>query len=184
MSDHSDYKGYPKVGEFLKNEWEQLLLAHAEIVFKYLIKMGATKEDAEDIIQETIMKTIECLQQIEPKKMRAWMFKVAIHRYYTLYNKNKTIVHLNEEDLEKLKSVIEHVELNLLTKEMASELKEALQGLQPTFQQLLILKYYMELSYKEISEILDLKETHVKTYLQRARKSFKKIWEEKGYEQR
>lgn len=179
MSDHSDEKGYLKVGEFLKNEWEQLLLAHAEIVFKYLIKIGATKEDAEDITQETIMKTIECLGQIEPKKMRAWMFKVAIHRYYTLYNKNKTIVHLNEEDLEKLKPVIEHVELNLLTKEMASELREVIQGLQPTFQQLLILKYYMEFSYREISDILNMKETTIKTYLQRARNSFKKMWEDK-----
>ncbi|HHW39367.1 MAG TPA: RNA polymerase sigma factor [Bacillales bacterium] len=166
----------------MNNVWEQILLEHARIVFKYLIKIGATREDAEDITQETIMKTIECLGQIEPEKMRAWMFKVAIHRYYSLHNKNKSVVKLNEEDLERLLPVFEHVESNILTKEQASELEEVLHGLQPTFQQLLILKYYMELSYKEISEILDVKETHVKTYLQRARKSFKKIWEEKGYE--
>lgn len=164
--------------------WEQILLGHAKIVFKYLIKIGATREDAEDITQETIMKTIECLQQIEPEKMRAWMFKVAINRYYSLYNKNTSMVTLSEVDLERLLPVFEHVESNILTKEKARELEEVLHVLQPTFQQLLILKYYMELSYKEISEILDVKETQVKTYLQRARKSFKKIWEEKGYEQR
>lgn len=166
----------------MKNEWGQLLLEHAKVIFKYLIKIGATKEDAEDVTQETIMKTIECLQQIEPGKMRAWMFKVAIHRYYSLYNKNKSFVRLNHEDLELLIPALEHVEKNLLMKEQANELEAALQELQPKFQQLLILKYYMELSYKEISEIFDVKETFVKTYLQRARKSFKKIWEEKGYE--
>ena len=168
----------------MNNEWEQLLLEHAKVVFKYLIKIGATKEDAEDITQEMIIKTMECIQQIEPEKMRAWMFKVAIHRYYSLYNKNKSVVRLNHDDLERLKTVFEHVESDLLMKEQANELVEALQGLQPKFQQLLILKYYMELSYKEISEILDVKETLVKTYLQRARKSFKKIWEDKGYERR
>lgn len=168
----------------MNNEWGQLLLEHAKIIFKYLIKIGAPKEDAEDITQETIMKTIECLQQIEPEKMRAWMFKVAIHRYYSLYNKNKSVVRLNQEDLELLIPALEHVEKNLLMKEQANELEAALQELQPKFQQLLILKYYMELSYKEISEVFDVKETFVKTYLQRARKSFKKIWEEKGYEQR
>jgi len=184
VSDHYERKnGYPKVGEFLIQEWEQLLLEHAKIVFKYLIKIGATKEDAEDITQETIIKTIECLQQIEPDKMRAWMFKVAIHRYYSLYNKNKTMVHLNDEDLEKLKPAIEHVELNLLSKEMSRELGEALQGLTPTFQQLLILKYYMDFSYKEISEIVSMKETNVKTYLQRARITLKKLWKEKYNEQ-
>jgi RNA polymerase sigma factor (sigma-70 family) len=178
------YIGYPEVGEVLNNGWEQILLEHAKIVFKYLIKIGATREDAEDTTQETIMKTIEYLQQIEPEKMRAWMFKVAIHRYYSLYNKNKSVVRLNEEDLERLLPAFVHVESHILTKEQVSDLEEVLHELQPTFQQLLILKYYMELSYKEISEILDMKETHVKTYLQRARKTFKKIWEEKGYEQR
>lgn len=73
------------------------------------MKIGARKEDAEDITQETIIKTIECLLQIEPEIMRAWMFKVAMHRYYSLYNKNKTIVQLSEEDLERLKPAIEHV---------------------------------------------------------------------------
>ena len=158
-------------------------MAHAEIVFKYLMKIGATKEDAEDITQEAIIKTIECLQQIEPGKMRAWMFKVAIHRYYSLYNKNKTTVSLQEDDLEKLQPVIEDVSVSLLSKEEGTEMAETLQRLQPTFQQLLILKYYMEFSYKEISDILDMKETHVKTYLQRARNSFKKIWEEKQHGQ-
>lgn len=168
----------------MNNIWEQILLEHARIIFKYLIKIGATREDAEDITQETIMKTIECLQQIEPEKMRAWMFKVAINRYYSLYNKNTSVVTLSEVDLERLLPVFEHVEINILTEEKVSELKKVLHVLQPTFQHLLILKYYMDLSYKEISEILNMKETQVKTYLQRARKSFKKIWEEKGYEQR
>lgn len=163
----------------MKNEWEQILLVHAKIIFKYLIKMGATKEDAEDIIQETIIKTIEYLQQIEPDKMRAWMFKVAIHRYYSLYQKNKSTVSLQEGDLERLKPAIADVEIHLLSKEETKELVEVLQELQPTFQQLLILKYYMEFSYKEISDILNMKETQVKTYLYRARNTFKKIWEEK-----
>lgn len=181
----TNYKnGYPKVGEVLKYEWEQLLLEHAKIIFKYLIKIGAAKEDAEDVTQETIIKAIECLQQIKADKMRAWMFKVAIHRYYSLYNKSKLVVKLEDDDLELLSPILDQVESDLLTKEKANELAEVLQELQQTYQQLLILKYYMELSYKEIGEILGVKETHVKTYLQRARKSFKKIWEDKGYEQR
>lgn len=32
--------------------WEQYLLQEAHIVFKYLLKIGATKEDAEDVVQE------------------------------------------------------------------------------------------------------------------------------------
>ena len=37
----------------------QLLLTHAQIVFKYLRKIVASKEDAEDIVQEAIVKTFK-----------------------------------------------------------------------------------------------------------------------------
>lgn len=171
----------PKVGDVLKNDWEQILLEQAKVVFKYLIKIGVSKEDAEDITQETIIKTIEYIGQIYPSKLKAWMFKVAIHRYYSLYNKNKTTINLNDEDLHFFLPALEHVESSLLEKELTKELANALKNLQSTFQQLLILKYYMDLSYKEISDILDVKESHVKTYLQRARNTLKKVWEEKGY---
>ena len=89
------------------------LLAHAEVVFKYLLKIGATKEDAEDVVQEAIMKTIECLQQIKANKLRAWLFKVALHRYYTLYNKQKTQTIFTDSELEQFKSAI-HVEEQLI----------------------------------------------------------------------
>ena len=73
----------------MDKSWENYLLEEAQIVFKYLLKIGATKEDAEDVVQQAIMKTIECISQVQVEKLRAWLFKVALHRYYTLYNKNK-----------------------------------------------------------------------------------------------
>lgn len=161
----------------MNKDWEQLLLSHAEVVFKYLLKMGATKEDAEDVVQEAIIKTIECLTTIQSENLRAWLFKVALNRYYTMYNKQKRMTSLGEEDIEKLKSALDDVELQFLQKEQNSKVVEALQELQPVFQQLLLMKYDMDLSYKEIASILAVSESHVKTYLQRARKTFKKQWE-------
>lgn len=164
----------------MKKEWERLLLAHAEVIFKYLLKIGATKEDAEDVVQEAIMKTIECLSTIQPESIRAWLFKVALNRYYTMYNKQKRTTFLGEEEIEKLKSALDDVEQQYLQKEQNKKVLEALQGLQPKFQQLLLLKYDMDLSYKEIASILAMSESHVRTYLQRARKTFKKEWEALG----
>ncbi|MGE7954007.1 RNA polymerase sigma factor [Lysinibacillus xylanilyticus] len=161
----------------MNKEWERLLLAHAEVVFKYLIKIGATKEDAEDVVQEAIIKTIECLSSIQHDNLRAWLFKVALNRYYTLYNKQKRTTLIGDEEIEKLKIALDDVEQHYLQKEQNAKINEALLGLQPTFQQLLLMKYDMELSYKEIAAILAVSESHVKTYLQRARKAFKKQWE-------
>lgn len=161
----------------MNKEWERLLLAHAEVVFKYLIKIGATKEDAEDVVQEAIIKTIECLSTIRHDNLRAWLFKVALNRYYTLYNKQKRTTLIGDNEIEKLKIALDDAEQHYLQKEQNAKINEALQGLQPAFQQLLLMKYDMELSYKEIAAILAVSESHVKTYLQRARKAFKKQWE-------
>lgn len=161
----------------MDRQWERYLLNEAEIVFKYLIKIGATKEDAEDIVQESIMKTIECLSQINADKLRAWLFKVALHRYYTLYNKKKTQAFLTDEEIMQFQSSI-NIEEQLILGEQNMKLRETLQKLPQNFQQLLVMKYFMELSYKDMAAILDVSENHIRTYLQRARKALRKQWEE------
>lgn len=161
----------------MDKSWENYLLEEAQIVFKYLLKIGATKEDAEDVTQETIMKTIECLSQIQAKNLRAWLFKVALHRYYTLYNKNKRSVSLSNDEMQQFQSSL-NIEEHLLIDEQNQTLHRALQGLSSTYQQLLIMKYFMDLSYKEMASILDVSENHIRTYLQRARQALKKKWED------
>lgn len=166
-----------RVGEWMKRQWERQLLLEAEIVFKYLIKIGVTREDAEDVVQEAIIKTIECLSQIEAEQLRAWLFKVALNRYYTLYNKKKTQSYLSDEDIKQFQASI-NIEEHLISSERNNELHKSLLLLPHQQQQLLIMKYFMDLSYKEIATIIDRSENHVRTYLQRARKALRKKWEE------
>lgn len=166
-----------RVGEWMKRQWERQLLLDAEIVFKYLIKIGVAREDAEDVVQEAIIKTIECLSQIEADQLRAWLFKVALNRYYTLYNKKKTQSYLSDEDIKQFQASI-NIEEHLISSERNNQLHQSLLQLPHHQQQLLIMKYFMDLSYKEIATIIDRSENYVRTYLQRARKALRKKWEE------
>lgn len=59
---------------------------------------------------------------------------------------------------------------------------QALNELKPAYKNLLVLKYFMDVSYKEIGTILEMSEQKVKVYLYRARNKFKEIWEEKHNE--
>lgn len=62
----------------------------------------------------------------------------------------------------------------LLRKERRAEIEQVMEELSPIYKQLLILKYEMDFSYKEISELIGIREEKVKTYLYRARKLFQK----------
>ncbi|WP_100407826.1 RNA polymerase sigma factor [Bacillus solitudinis] len=158
---------------------EDLLIDEAKLVFKYLLKMGATKEDAEDIVQDTLYKTIKNIDSINENMVRSWLFKVAINNYYNLYRKMKTMVHLTSEELEMIKPSSNSTEEVYLNEQNKKDLMVALNELKPAYKNLLILKYFMDLSYKEIASILETSEQNVKVYLYRARNTFKHIWEGK-----
>ena len=161
-----------------KESLEDLLMDEARPVFKYLVKVGASKEDAEDIVQDTLYQAMKYIDSIHEDKVRAWLFKVAINRFYTLYKKQSRIVRLTSEEIEAIKPLMASAEDLFLTEQSKTELIQALNKLKPSYKNLMVLKYFMDLSYKEIAGILEMSEQNVKIYLYRARNTFKQIWEE------
>ncbi|MPM48520.1 hypothetical protein SDC9_95245 [bioreactor metagenome] len=65
---------------------------------------------------------------------------------------------------------------SFLVSEKKEEILKCLNSISEVQKNLLVFKYDMGLSYKEIAEILDINENTVKTYLFRAREQFKKVW--------
>ncbi|AFK85293.1 MULTISPECIES: RNA polymerase sigma factor [Thermoanaerobacterium] len=166
----------------MKDErFEDFLINKMTIIYKYLIKIGASCEDAEDIVQDTICKVIEYVDSISIDDIYPWLFKVSLNRYYNLYNKKKKEkIGIDDRILNSLYSdglIEEHV----LNEELKSNVHKILGLLKESYRTLLIFKYFVGLSYKEIGEILDLDENKVKTYLYRARNKFKELWEVSNY---
>lgn len=154
----------------------ELYETKAEWMQMYLIKRGASKEDAEEIVHNTFVKAIEYEVHLL-EHGSAWLFKVAINQFYDLCRKQlrHPTVRIDEEILyTELRAA--GVEEIVLKKEIGLELKEELAQLSETYQNLLLLKYEMGLSYEEIGKLLGMKAETVKTYLYRARGSFKEKW--------
>jgi RNA polymerase sigma-70 factor (ECF subfamily) len=138
--------------------------------------MGAYPEDAEDIIQDTVIKFWENMDRIEPRKVKAWLFKVAINNYYTLRRKRKNVLQVKDALREQLCTESEPL-LSTDRTELMIQVKDIYSQMSDSEKTLLILKYHHDLSYKEIAAFLNTTEETVKTSLSRARKSFKKLWE-------
>lgn len=148
------------------------------LIYKYLIKLGCSEANAEDIVQDTFYKALKYIDGIQAEKLSSWLFKVAINKYYDLCRKNNRHIQLSlHEDIfkESLKEdkLVEDFILDLEKKE---EILKCLSSISEVQKNLLVFKYDMGLSYKEIAEILDINENTVKTYLFRAREQFKKVW--------
>ena len=77
---------------------EDLYQQKFQIIFKHLINMGCSKENAEDIVQNTFYKAIENMVHLEVKNLSAWLFKVSIHQFYDLYRRKQRFPKVNIGD--------------------------------------------------------------------------------------
>lgn len=151
------------------------------IVFRYLVKKGVPHADAEDAVQETAYKYLRFSDSIRSSKVRSWLVRVALNYYYDQCRKNKKYILNLEENLGEGKSE-DFPEMIVLAKERREELHTLLSKLNPRFMELLLLKYESELSYDEISKLLGINISSVKTNLFRARKKLMKLYKEVNHE--
>ncbi|MFJ7310731.1 RNA polymerase sigma factor [Peribacillus frigoritolerans] len=166
----NDYMMGKKLNEILK------------FVYSYLLKMGASKEDAEDIVQDTAYKFLQYIDSVT--NTQSWLYRVAVNQYYDLTRKKSrrkeillkfNIHELFEEDTP---------EIALLQSELVKDIHELLKRLKPKYRQLLLLKYSTGLKINEIAELYGMKEGSVKTILHRARKEFIEQYRRYDNEQR
>ena len=161
---------------------EDLYREKFQIIFKYLISIGCSKENAEDIVQNTFYKAIENMVHLEVKNLSAWLFKVSIHQFYDLYRRKQRFPKVNINDHAFITFFIqeETSEDLVLLKEFQGDIRNLLDELKPSHKNLLLLKYDLGLSYEEISIMLDMKMETIRTTLYRARIEFKQKWREQN----
>ena len=164
---------------------EELFKDKIPIVYKYLIKKGCTSNDAEDIVQNTLYKAMLYIDSLNQDNISAWLFRVALNEYYDLCRKRKRVSTFSFDDNEIADILLVDntcPEEKVISNENKEKINYTLSQLNETYKNLLLLKFSMGLSYKEISKLLDIGEDTAKTYVYRAKLQFKKLWEVDLYE--
>ncbi|MBW6410624.1 RNA polymerase sigma factor [Clostridium weizhouense] len=149
-----------------------------KIICLYLVKCGCSISEAEDIVHDSFIKAIEYIDGIDIKNLSSWLFRVAINKYKNSVKRGKIInfISVDEDKFYEQLTGDVTIEDKILSIEEGKEVIEVLKSLSEEDRVLLIFKYEMELSYKEIGFLLGMNENKVKTYLYRARNKFKERW--------
>lgn len=160
----------------------QLLLEiynkQAKMIYFYLKKYGCSHEDAEDIVQESYMKYIAYSSGVPSEKALSYIFTISMNEFKKLLKKKgkEQVIFINDDRFWNNFENDQDTESSVLNIEMNHEISLTLEQIKEVYKELLILKYELELSYKEISLLLGMKEETIRTYLFRARKEFQKKW--------
>ncbi|MBD8069625.1 RNA polymerase sigma factor [Bacillus sp. PS06] len=150
----------------------------AKMIYFYLKKNGCSHEDAEDIVQESYMKYIAYSSGVPSDKALSYIFTISMNEFKKMLKKKgkEQAISIDDQRFWHNFANDESTENTVLTIERNHEIAITLESIQEVYKQLLLLKYEFELSYKEISLLLGMKEETIRTYLFRARKEFQKKW--------
>ena len=159
---------------------EEALALLQKTVFSFSMKVCGQRQDAEDTMQEVLVKSVPNLPKFDsPRALMVWLYKVAKSRCLMSRRKSKfapkEALSLEElmpdrRELRKLAGNPDGTpESSLLRRESAKRLREAVQKLPSEYRLILVLHDMEELSDADIAEITDLRPGTIRVRLHRAR---------------
>lgn len=155
--------------------WEPLMLAHQQAVFRLSYLLLGDPDDAEDIAQETFLRAWNHLKHFDPTRpLRPWLLSIASNlasnrrrsagRYLLAltraFRSEPAPAAPEEKSMERME---------------ASDLWKAVRTLKFTDQQVIYLRYFLDLSTHETADVLQVAEGTVKSRLNRAIEKLRNI---------
>ena len=139
-----------------------LLLSHNQSkLFSYILFVVRNRDVADDIFQETFVKIITKLQQgcYKPSgKFSAWAMRIAhniIMDWYRAQKTDKLVEPTKENDLSNLGSAdiqIGNIENQFVNMQTLADIKKLMQHLPPSQREVVFMRFYQEMSFKEIAK--------------------------------
>jgi RNA polymerase sigma-70 factor (ECF subfamily) len=170
---------------------EEALALLQNTVFSFSMRVCGQREDAEDTMQEVLLKSVPYLPKFDsPKALVVWLYKVAKNRCLMSRRRSKFAPKrdLSLEELMPDRKELEKLgadgsinpEMYAIRSEEAGRLRAAIQRLPPQYRIVLVLRDMEGLTDEEVAEITGLRSGTVRVRLHRARlfvrKELMKIW--------
>jgi RNA polymerase sigma-70 factor, ECF subfamily len=160
--------------------FNQLVRSYEERVFRLMFRMVGRRDEAEDLAQEVFVQVFKAIGQFRgDSKLGTWVYRIAIN---LCKNRLKYLARRHSEAQDELEPLMERRPLtgsgvgNIARPDQVVEgyqaeaiVRTALEGLDPEFREVLILRDLEDLSYEEIGQITNLAEGTVKSRIHRGR---------------
>lgn len=143
-----------------------LLLSRNEVkLFGYIMFVVHDQKKANDVFQETFVKVVTKLQQrqyVPNGKFLAWCMRIAHNVMMDMYRDNRlqNIVETpDDNDMSKIRDeyvVFDNAENTIVRGQVMSDVKKMVNLLPHTQREVVYMRYYQQLSFKEIAELTNV----------------------------
>jgi RNA polymerase sigma-70 factor (ECF subfamily) len=152
--------------------FEEALLPHLNAAYNLACWLTRNPHDAEDIVQEAYLRAFRFFGGFHGSDGRSWFLTIVRNISYTWLKQNKSFQRVTEFDdnLYLNESGAPDPETSQVLKSQNEILMAAVDQLPLEFREVIVLREFEELSYKEISVLLNIPIGTVMSRLARARK--------------
>ncbi len=141
--------------------FDTLLKRHQERIFTYIYRIVKNEDVANDIFQETFVKAIMTIKQgryTQNGKFPAWVSRIAHNLIIDYYRQEKSeniqSSDIQEVDILNRKELCEAtIEDNMVAEQIRNDVIHLVEQLPPLQKEVLKMRYYQSLSFKEIAEL-------------------------------
>lgn len=139
-------------------------------VYNAALRMLGNPDEAADVTQTTFLKAFENLQRFNPDyKFFSWIYRIAVNESINQLNRRKRLSELTEDRAAPTPSPDETLEMGRLS----GQLQLVLRDLSDDHRAVIVLRHFVECSYRQIGDILQIPEKTVKSRLFSARQQMK-----------
>lgn len=147
-------------------------------IYNICFHFTGTSQDAEDAAAEVFIKTYHSLNSFNTQyKFSTWIFKITVNHCIGIARKKKREQNylLSQFPDQKAEQADKETPAALFFKELEKErVREVLRSIPLKYQAALMLKYYHDLSYRQISEILEIPKNTAASLILRGKKELRK----------
>lgn len=149
-------------------------------VYGYQLKRIKNENDAEDVTIQAFSRAFDKIDSYDEKyTFKTWLITISKNIQIDMSRKKKTSVHAERSNGQKEAYEVADdnptPEDKIITEQNLAKLLKDIKQLKPKYQQVIQLRYFQELSYKEISEQIGEPMNNVKVKLLRAKKLLAEI---------
>lgn len=146
---------------------------YVQKIYSFIFHKTFHKETAEDLTSQTFLKALQGISTFDAEKSQfsTWIFTIARNTVFDFFRTHKSMANIDDVwDIDAGVDLIEDQHLASLY----AKVKESLQHLSVQQREILMLRFWQDLSYKEIALLLQKSEASVKMDASRGIQKLKK----------
>lgn len=141
--------------------FESFINENLDSVYRFAYSYTKNKEDAEDVINESVVKAIRSLDSLKKSdSIKPWFYRIVANTALSALKAKSKLVYMDKEELEPIQaSEDDYSKLNFM---------DIVENVPVKYKEIIILRYFENMKISEVAQVLGLNESTAKTRLYKA----------------